>query len=112
MIATSNGSARFTKGIFTALVVALLAAVTTLPALADTFYGYVEHVSTENIKVYDPRTEQTKSFLLVPKFDQVFQFDGKTTYQMKRLRPGTFVKVIYDQHALGARHADKIVLSG
>lgn len=26
------------------------------------------------------------------------------------LKPGTFVKVVYDEHALGARHAEKIIV--
>ena len=49
-------------------------------------------------------------FVIVPKFDQVFSSDGKTTYQMKDIKAGTFVKVYYDQKALGARHADKIYI--
>jgi hypothetical protein len=39
----------------------------------------------------------------------VFQFDGKTTYQMKRL-PGKRARVYYDDRALGIRHADRIVV--
>jgi hypothetical protein len=74
------------------------------------FYGEVVHVSTENVKVYNPKTKETLSFLLTPKFDQVFSADGKTTYQMKDLHNGQYVRVIYDQKALGARHADKIVI--
>lgn len=77
---------------------------------ASTFYGIVEHISTNNIKVENPKTGQTLSFLLVPKFDQIFSGDGKTTYQMKDVRPGRYVGIIYDQKALGARHADKIYL--
>jgi hypothetical protein len=85
----------------------------TLPQLAlaaSTFYGEVVHVSTENIKVYDPKTKQTLSFVLTPKFDQVFSGDGKTTYQMKNIKKGQYVGVIYDQKALGVRHADKIYI--
>ncbi|HET9028836.1 MAG TPA: hypothetical protein VFN49_01555 [Candidatus Aquilonibacter sp.] len=77
---------------------------------ASTFYGITVHVSTSNIKVQDPKTKQTLSFELVPKFDQVFSADGKTTYQMKKIKPGQYVGVIYDQKALGIRHADKIYL--
>lgn len=67
---------------------------TAVPALAATheFSGRVLHVSTDNIKVKNMPSGKTLSFLVVPHFDQVFQFDGKTTYQMKRL-PGKRVKV-------------------
>jgi hypothetical protein len=75
-----------------------------------TFSGIVNHVSDQNIKVTDTRTQQTLSFLILPKFDQVFSADGKTTYQMKVIKPGQYVKVYYDQKALGARHADRILL--
>jgi hypothetical protein len=77
---------------------------------ASTFYGITVHVSSNNIKVQDPKTKQTLSFLIVPKFDQVFSADGKTTYQMSKVKAGQYVGVIYDQSALGARHADKIYL--
>ena len=58
----------------------------------------------------DPKSHETLSFLLVPKFDQVFSSDGKTTYQMKAVKPGQYVKIYYDQKALGQRHADRILL--
>ncbi len=77
---------------------------------ASTFYGITVHVSTNNIKVQDPKTKQTLSFELVPKFDQVFSDDGKTTYQMRAVKPGQYVAIVYDQKALGVRHADKIYL--
>ena len=76
----------------------------------STFYGITVHVSSQNIKVQDPRTKQTLSFMLVPKFDQVFSADGKTTYQMGKVKAGQYVGIIYDQKALGIRHADKIYL--
>jgi hypothetical protein len=79
-------------------------------ATTPTFYGIVVHVSTNNIKVEDSRTKQSLSFLLVPKFDQVFSADGKTTYQMGKVKAGQYVGIIYDQKALGVRHADKIYL--
>lgn len=84
-----------------------------LPSAADAasvFYGIVRHVSVNSIKVVDPRTNQTLSFELLPKFDQVFSGDGKTTYQMKDVKPGRYVGVIYDQRALGIRHADQIYI--
>ncbi len=83
------------------------------PALAgktNSFYGEVVHVSVDNIKVHDPKAKQTLSFVIAPKFDQVFSADGKTTYQMKNLKHGQYVRVVYDQKALGVRHADKIFI--
>ena len=68
------------------------------------------HVSTQNIKVQNPKTKQTLSFVILPKFDQVFSADGKTTYQMGKVKSGQYVGVIYDTSALGVRHADKIYL--
>ncbi|MGH7707636.1 MAG: hypothetical protein ACREM8_12185 [Vulcanimicrobiaceae bacterium] len=77
---------------------------------ASTFTGSVVHVSTQNIKVHSNAKNKTESFLLVPHFDQVFDTDGKATFQMAKLKPGMRVKVYYDEHLLGARHANKIVL--
>lgn len=98
-----------------AAVLALAAALAALPpatfaATTSTFYGITVHVSTNNIKVEDPKTKQTLSFVLVPKFDQVFSADGKTTYQMSKVKAGQYVGIIYDQKALGVRHADKIYI--
>lgn len=98
-----------------ALAVAIIPAlaVPTDRALAvttSTFYGITVHVSTNNIKVQDPKTKQTLSFVIVPKFDQIFSADGKTTYQMSAVKAGQYVGIIYDQKALGVRHADKIYL--
>jgi hypothetical protein len=100
------------RGSALVLAAALLGALPQ-PAFAvttSTFYGITVHVSTDNIKVQDPKTKQVLSFVLVPKFDQVFSADGKTTYQMSKVKPGQYVGIIYDQKALGARHADKIYL--
>ena len=83
------------------------------PAIAksdNTFSGIVRHLSMHNIKVHEPRKNQDGSFLIFPKFDQIFSSDGKTTYQMKDIHAGQYVKVYYDQHALGARHANRIYL--
>src|SRR5579863_6337572 len=91
-------------GMLSALPLSALAVST------STFYGITVHVSTQNIKVEDPKTKQVLSFVLVPKFDQVFSADGKTTYQMNKVKAGQYVGVIYDQKALGVRHADKIYL--
>jgi hypothetical protein len=74
------------------------------------FYGLTVHVSSQNIKVENPKTHEVLSFMLVPKFDQVFSADGKTTYQMSKVHAGQYVGIIYDQKALGIRHADKIYI--
>jgi hypothetical protein len=98
------------------LLAASLFAVALMPTMAPanvgsaSFSGIVNHVSTNNIKVTDDRSHQTMSFLIMPKFDQVFSADGKTTYQMKAVKAGQYVKVYYDQKMLGARHADRILL--
>jgi len=76
------------------------------PAVADT----VGSANFSGIKVTNPKTNQTLSFLIVPKFDQVFSADGKTTYQMGAIKAGQYVKVYYDQKFLGQRHADRILL--
>jgi hypothetical protein len=94
------------------LVAALVfasAAIALLPstARADTYVGTVTHISTDNIKVKNS-TGKELSFLLAPSFDQVFSTDGKTTYQMKNIKPGRHVKIVYHQQ-LGIRYADKII---
>ena len=71
--------------------------------------GIVSHVSDNNIKITDGTGHQL-SFLIVPKFDQVFDANGKGTYQMKDVKAGQYVKVYYDQKLLGQRHADRILL--
>jgi len=76
----------------------------------STFYGITRHVSVNSIKVYDPKSKQTLGFEIVPKFDQVFSYDGKTTYQMNHIKAGQYVAIVYDQKAMGVRHADKIIL--
>ena len=90
-----------------------LAAAAFLPlsaSAASTFYGLVTHVSMNSIKVEDPRTKQALAFEILPKFDQVFSGDGKTTYQMKNVKAGRYVGIIYDQKLLGARHADRVYI--
>lgn len=96
--------------LFTAMAFSAALMMPQIALAASTFYGQVVHVSTENIKVYDPKNHQTLSFVLTPKFDQVFSSDGKTTYQMKNVKRGQYVGIIYDQKALGMRHADKIYI--
>lgn len=77
---------------------------------ASTFYGITRHVSVNNIKVYNPKTKETLSFLILPKFHKIFSSNGKTTYQMGALKAGQYVGIIYDQKGLGVRHADRIYL--
>ena len=84
------------------------AAATTVGS--STFSGIVSHVSDNNIKVTDTKSNQSLSFLIVPKFDKIFSSDGKTTYQMNAIKAGQYVKVYYDQKFLGQRHADRILL--
>jgi hypothetical protein len=98
-----------------ATVLAVVAGLTAAPvaaaaATSSTFYGITVHVSTQNIKVQDPKTKQVLSFVILPKFDQVFSANGKTTYQMSKVKAGQYVGIIYDQKGLGVRHADKIYL--
>jgi hypothetical protein len=73
-----------------------------------TFSGNVVHVSSTNIKIYNPADKTSMAFTILPKFDKVFSGDGKTTYQMRAVKAGAYVKVYYDQSFLGMRHADKI----
>lgn len=92
------------------LIAALLVPQAALAGKTNNFYGEVVHVSMDNVKVYDPHARQTLSFILTPEFDQIFSDNGKTTYQMKDLKKGQYVRVVYDQKALGIRHADKIFI--
>jgi hypothetical protein len=95
---------------FAALALLSLTLMPNAALAANTFYGLVVHVSTSNVKVEDPRTKHTLSFEILPKFDQIFSGDGKTTYQMKDIHEGHYVGIVYDQKALGIRHADKIFI--
>jgi hypothetical protein len=96
--------------IFFAAATLAASGLTASAGATNIVYGTVQHVSTNNIKVAVAHTNNSLSFEIVPKFDQVFSSDGKATYQMKDVKPGTFVKVYYDQKALGVRHADKIYI--
>jgi hypothetical protein len=81
------------------------------PALAklnDKFIGVVTHVSATDIKVKDPHNGQVLGFVLTPHFNNAYKH-GKTA-QMAYLKPGDPVEIIYDQKALGVRHADKIIM--
>jgi len=61
------------------LATATALALLTQVALAAVFYGITVHVSTTNLKVHDPKSGQTLSFTVTPKFNDVFSQDGKTT---------------------------------
>jgi hypothetical protein len=98
------------RSVIAALAFVISAAFIPQAQAASTFYGIVLHVSTNNIKVQNPQSKQTLSFGVIPKFKQVFSDDGKTTYQMSAIKPGRYVRIIYDQKALGIRHADRITL--
>lgn len=100
----------FIRGAACALTLAFAAtAPQTAQAMTNsTFYGIVVHVSANNIKVQNPKTKETLSFLIVPKFNAVYR-EGKTM-QMSAIHNGQYVGIIYDQKALGVRHADQIYL--
>ena len=63
------------------------------------FEGNVVHVSSENIKVHgiEGGKAQTLSFLI-----------GRTTLMRHTIKPGEYVRVIFDQRLLGVRHADSV----
>jgi hypothetical protein len=82
-----------------------------LPAQAkvsQTFYGRITHVSEDNIKVQDPATGKTMSFVFVPGAAKIVEDTGNPQ-KMADVHPGEPVKIIYDTTALGARHLDRIV---
>ena len=97
------------RKILSAVALALAVASPALAKDNSTFYGRIVHVSSNNIKVQS-KSGQTLSFLILPKWKNIWSDDGKTTYQMSFLHEGTPVEVLYDQSALGARHADKIIV--
>lgn len=71
-------------------------------------HGYVRHVSLENVRVHciDGKAADM-SFLSWPKF---ISDEKGTTIQMKDLKPGTPVHVIFTQ-SLGVRHAYKVYVA-
>jgi len=97
------------RKILSAVALALAVASPAFAKDDSTFYGRIVHVSSNNLKVQS-KSGQILSFLLLPKFKNVWSDDGKTTYQMSFLHVGTPVEVLYDQSALGARHADKVIV--
>jgi hypothetical protein len=105
----------YRSGLAAGAAVAVLSAALA-PAMArekagsEVFQGLVQHVSTDNLKVTDPKTKHTESFLLMPHFGNIFKADGRTTAQQKDLAEGQYVKVYFDQKAFGVRHADRILI--
>ena len=98
-----------TLGAAAGIIASLVLVPVPAQAKAGIWVGVVTHVSTENIKVKDD-TGKELSFLILPKFKNLFSSNGKTTYQQASLHNGMRVKVVYDQKILGARHADKIFI--
>jgi hypothetical protein len=104
---------RFAISLIALLFLAMVAQPLPAAAVNKIWVGYVVHVSTNNIKVINSEGTKTLSFLILPKFQQIFSADGKTTYQMAQIKRNMLVKVYYDQGLLGQAHADKIyVLNG
>jgi hypothetical protein len=76
--------------------------------VTSTFTGKVNRVSVNDVKVVSLTGEEF-TFLIGPRFKNIWSADGKTRYQLADLKRGSQVQVIY--HAvLGVRHADKIIL--
>jgi hypothetical protein len=99
---------RIAIGLLASLALSAIMRPAPAAAVDKIWVGYVVHVSMNNIKVVNSEGTQTLSFLILPKFKNVFSADGKTTYQMAQIKRNMLVKVYYDQNLLGQRHADKI----
>ncbi|MBV9647029.1 MAG: hypothetical protein JO043_06185 [Candidatus Eremiobacteraeota bacterium] len=98
----------------TLAVSAALAAGICLPSVAGAmkvgvFDGVVTHVSMNNIKARSSNGQEL-SFLILPRFNKIFKANGTTSVQMKDIKAGNYVRIYYDQSALGARHADRILV--
>jgi hypothetical protein len=91
---------------------ALLAPAAAGAASSDhrTFDGTIVHISTNNVKVkgLEGGQMQTLSFLYVPRIGKLTHNGGEVTRDQKALHEGEYVRVMYDQKALGIRHADAI----
>lgn len=92
-----------------AMAIAFTAGSAAATNTAMRFYGIVKHVSANNLKVYNPVQKKTVSFLIAPKFHNVFKKGSKTT-QLSTIAPGQYVEVRYDRKLLGQAHADRINL--
>jgi hypothetical protein len=97
------------------MAIALLGASVALTPLAveaatQMMIGRVTHVSSTDVTVQG-QGGQTMKFRTLPSFKNLFSKDGKTTYQMSALRPGTPVTVYYNR-VLNVPHASKILING
>lgn len=95
-------------GVLLTLGVAIGIPIGAMAEKTSIFKGRVVHISTNNIKVRGA-SGQELGFLILPHFGKIFHSDGKTTVQMKDIRAGDRVEIMFDQSALGARHADEII---
>jgi hypothetical protein len=97
-----------------AAIAAIAVAFNLAPSLAakapGVFNGIVRHVSTDNIKVYDPRSRKTMGFVLPPHFSNVFKKGHSKTEYLATIAPGQYVKVYYDRKLLGAARVRSIYL--
>ena len=73
------------------------------------FDGLVDHVSSNSIKVLNPRTHESLNFSISPNFKQVFSAGGRPE-SMASIHEGDNVKVYYDQRGLSHRWVDRIIL--
>jgi hypothetical protein len=96
----------------TSLALALLGPVAAGAASSDhrTFDGTIVHISSNNVKVkgLEGGQMQVISFLYVPRLGKLTHNGGKVTNAQAALHEGEYVRVTYDQKALGVRHADAI----
>ncbi len=95
--------------------IAMAALLTPAAALAGssdhrTFDGTIVHISSDNIKVkgMEGGQMQTISFLYVGRIGKLTHNGGKVTRDQRMLHTGEYVRVTFDQKALGIRHADSI----
>ncbi len=72
------------RKILSAVALALAVASPAIAKDDSTFYGRIVHVSSNNLKVQS-KSGQILSFLILPKWKNIWSDDGKTTYQMSFL---------------------------
>ncbi len=92
------------------LALAVGGVASAVKAGSQVYEGLVKHISTSSLQVFNPTTKKTLSFVLVPRFGNVFKKDGRTSASVSDLQAGQYVKVYYDQKALGVVHADRILI--
>jgi hypothetical protein len=88
-----------------ALALALGSALPVVASAAQpsTLYGIVQHVSATNLKIQDPKTGHTYTFLTTPQINAVTG-PSAGTKQQRTLHAGQYVQVLYS-HFLGAMKA-------